>query len=333
MTQRLAIDLGTANSLVFVQGKGIVVQEPTVVAFSIEDKKVLAIGHEAKEMLGKVPGNIEARRPIKNGVIAYYKLTEAFLKRLMDKAIGTSRIFKPEVMISVPAEITSVEERAVIDAVLAAGASKVYLLPEPIAAAVGAQMPIHTSSGNMIVNMGGGTSEIAIISLNGVVISKSEKTAGDAINDAIISHVRKTYGVLIGEQMAETIKMRIGSAIENEVPKRMEVRGRDLNTGLPGSYNVDGNNLVPAIRVILNKIIYSIKEVLEQTPPELASDIIDNGIVLSGGTANLENIDILFTKAIGVPVHVVDEPLTAVVRGISTALDNIDSLRRSLRSS
>jgi rod shape-determining protein MreB len=329
--KRIAIDLGTANSLVIVQGRGIVIQEPTVAAFSIEDKKVLAIGNEAKEMLGKVPGNIVARRPLKNGAIAYYKLTEAFLKQLMDKAIGRSRFFKPEVMISIPAGITSVEERAVIDAVNSAGAGKVYLLPEPIAAAIGAGMPIHTSAGNMIVNMGGGTSEIAILSLNGLVLAKSERTAGDAINNALIDYVRKKYGLLIGEQMAEVVKMKIGSAVEVANPKTMEVRGRDLNSGLPQMIQITSNQTVHPIRTVLNKIIYSIKDILEQTPPELASDIIDYGIVLSGGTAMLTGIDELFTRALGVPVHVVDEPLTAVVRGLSHALDHLDVIKRSLR--
>jgi rod shape-determining protein MreB len=329
--KRIAIDLGTANSLVIVQGRGIVIQEPTVAAFSIEDKKVLAIGNEAKEMLGKVPGNIVARRPLKNGAIAYYKLTEAFLKQLMDKAIGRSRFFKPEVMISIPAGITSVEERAVIDAVNSAGAGKVYLLPEPIAAAIGAGMPIHTSAGNMIVNMGGGTSEIAILSLNGLVLAKSERTAGDAINNALIDYVRKKYGLLIGEQMAEVVKMKIGSAVEVANPKTMEVRGRDLNSGLPQMIQITSNQTVHPIRTVLNKIIYSIKDILEQTPPELASDIIDYGIVLSGGTAMLRGIDELFTRALGVPVHVVDEPLTAVVRGLSHALDHLDVIKRSLR--
>lgn len=329
--QKLAIDLGTANSLVIQQGKGILVQEPTVVAYSIEDRKVLAIGHEAKEMLGKVPGNIVAKRPMQNGVIASYKLTKQFLKELIIKAVGKGRFVKPEIMIGVPAGITSVEERAVIDAVASAGASKVYLIPEPIAAAIGAQMPIHTSAGNMIVNMGGGTSEIAILSLNGIVSAKSERTAGDALNNVIITYIRKNFGLLIGEQMAEQIKFRIGNAFEEENPKTIDVRGRDLNTGLPSSVNINANQLVAPIRSVLNRIIYSVKEVLEDTPPELASDIIDYGIVLSGGTSQLRGIDDMFTKAIGVPVHVVEEPLTAVVRGISDALDHIDVLKRSLK--
>jgi len=328
---KLAIDLGTSNSFVIVQGKGIVVREPTVVAYSPEDKKVISVGWEAKEMLGKVPTNIMAKRPLRDGVIAYYKLTEAFLKKLIDKAIGRSRIFRPEVMISVPAEITSVEERAVIEAVASAGAGRVYLIPEPIAAAIGAKMPIHTSSGNMIVNIGGGTAEIAILSMNGIVKSKSERTAGDALNEAIINCIRKNYGLLIGEQMAESIKIEIGSAVKVDKPGKMEIRGRDLNSGLPTGMLIDTNILVNPLVNVLNKTILSIKSVLEETPPELASDIIDFGIVLSGGTAQLENIDILFTKAIGVPVHVVEEPMTCVVRGISEALEHIDVIKRSLR--
>lgn len=331
MNPKIAIDLGTANSLVFVKGKGIVVREPTVVAYSPNDRRVLAVGWDAKEMLGKVPENILAKRPMKNGVIAYYKLTEALLKKLIDKAIGRSRFFRPEVMISVPAEITSVEERAVIDAVSSAGAGKIYLIPEPIAAAIGAEMPIHTSSGNMIVNMGGGTAEIAILSMNGIVKSKSERTAGDAINDALQDFLKNGFGLLIGEQMAEQIKMEIGTAIKVDKPKKMEVRGRSLTTGLPGSVTIDANQTVEPISRVLNKIILSVKEVLEETPPELASDIIDYGIVLSGGTSLVSNIDELFTRALGVPVYVAEDPLTCVVRGISKALDDIDVIKRSLK--
>ena len=254
-----------------------------------------------------------------------------FIKRLLDMAIGKSRLLKPEVMISVPAGITSVEERAVIDAVASAGASKVYLIPEPIAAAIGAEIPIHTSAGNMIVNMGGGTSEVAIISLNGIVLSKSQRTGGDALNEIIINYIRKNFGLLIGEQMSESIKMKIASAVNLENPEQMEVRGRDLNSGLPGTLTVNTNQLVQPINSILKDIIYSIKDVLEKTPPELSSDIIDHGIVLSGGTALLKGIDDLFTRALGVPVYVVEDPLTAVIRGIAKALDHIDELKRTLK--
>ncbi len=329
--KKIAIDLGTANSLVYLQGKGIILNEPTVVAYSIEDKKVLAIGNEAKDMLGKVPGNIVARRPMQHGVIAYYKLTEAYLKKLMEKALGRSRIFRPEVMVSVPAGITTVEERALIDALTSAGAGRVYMIPEPIAAALGAEMPIHKSSGNMIVNMGGGTSEIAILTLNGIVIARSERTAGDELNNSLINYIRKKYSLLIGEQMAEKIKMEIGSAIELENPHKMEVRGRSVTSGLPTNIQLTTNDLVKPLQEVLNKIILSIKEVLEKTPPELSSDIIDYGIVLSGGTANLEGIDELFSQALGVPFLIADDPFKAVVRGVAKGLENLEEIKRSLK--
>ncbi len=332
MAKKVAIDLGTANSLVFVQGKGIVVREPTVVALSLDDKKVLAVGQDAKEMLGKVPGNIIAKRPLKQGVIASYKLTEALLKSFLNKAIGRSRFFKPEVMISVPAGLTSVEERAVIEAALSAGAGKIYLIPEPIAAAIGAELPISTSTGNMIVNMGGGTTEVAIISMNGIVSFESKRVAGDALNEAILNFMRKSRGLMIGEQMAEKIKMEVGCAIQLDDPLEMEVRGRDANTGLPATVIVTSNEIYEAVRPVLNQIIGAMKTVLEKTPPELASDIIDRGMVLSGGTALFKDIDELFTRATGVPAHIVDKPLEAVVNGIAEALRHLDIIKSSLRS-
>jgi len=262
-----------------------------VVAVSLEDKKVVAVGNEAKDMLGKVPGNIVAKRPLKQGVIASYKLTEALLKTLLNKAIGKARMFKPEVMISVPAGLTSVEERAVIEAALSAGAGKIYLIPEPIAAAIGAQLPISTSTGNMIVNMGGGTTEVAVISMNGILTFQSKRVAGDALNDEITNYMRKSKGLIIGEQMDEKIKMEAGSAVKLENPVEMEVRGRDANTGLPTTILINSNDIHEAVKNVLNQIISAIKDVLEQTPPELASDIIDRGMVLSGGTALFSNID------------------------------------------
>lgn len=329
--KKIAIDLGTSNSIVGVLGKGIKVKEPTVVAVSVDDKKVLAIGTEAKNMLGKVPGNIISRRPLQQGVIASYKLTEALIRDLLNKALGKSRFFKPEVMISVPAGITSVEERAVIEATAQAGASKVYLIPEPLAAAIGAKLPISTSAGNMIVNMGGGTSEIAVISMNGIVTFDSTRISGDALNDAIISHIRKRYNLIIGEQMAEKIKMEVGSATLLDNPIEMEVRGRGATGGMPTSILINSNDVVDAIKVVLNQIIGAIKNVLENTPPELASDIIDRGMVLSGGTALLRNIDDLFTKATGVPAHVVEDPMDTVILGILEALEHFDAIRRSLK--
>lgn len=331
MAKKVAIDLGTANSLVIVEGKGIVVREPTVVAVSLDDNKVVAIGNDAKDMLGKVPENIVAKRPLKQGVIASYRLTEALLKSLLNKAIGKSRFFKPEVMISVPAGLTSVEERAVIEAAVSAGAGRIYLIPEPIAAAIGAELPISTSTGNMIVNMGGGTTEVAVISMNGIVTYESKRIAGDALNDEIINYMRKAKGVIIGEQMAEKIKMEIASAIKVDDEEEMEVRGRDANTGLPTTVLVTANEINEATKPILNQIIGSIKNVLEKTPPELASDIIDRGMVLSGGTALFNNLDVLFTRATGVPAHVADEPLDAVVNGVAEALKHLDVIKGSLR--
>lgn len=328
---RLAIDLGTANTVIIAKDRGIVLQEPTVVAISTKERKVIAVGNEARDMLGKVPENIEARRPLRSGGIANYSAAEALLKRFIEKSVSRVRLNKPEVIISIPVGLTSVEERAVVHALNAAGAGKIYLLPEPIAAAIGAMLPIETTSGNMIVNLGGGTAEIAILSLNGIVACESKRAAGDAINDAIINHVKREFGLLIGEQMAEKVKIQVGSALKIDSPLEMEVRGRNLKTGLPDVIMLSSNDTVEPIRLVLNEIIVSVKSVLEKTPPELASDIIDRGIVLSGGTAMLRNLDELMTKALGVPAHVVEEPLLCVARGLAAALDNIETLRRSLR--
>lgn len=330
LSKRLGIDLGTANSVVFVEDKGVVLVEPTVVAINADDYSVVAVGDEAKTMIGKTPENIVAKRPLRSGVIASYRVTEALLKYFIDKAIGYSRLFRPEVMISVPAGITSVEQRAVRKAALAAGAKKVWLIPEPLAAAIGASLPIHTSAGNMIVNIGGGTAEVAVISMNGVVVFNSARVAGDSLNDAIISYMRKSHGLLVGEQTAEIIKMKIGSALPMDKPKKMEVRGRDSSTGMPRSIEIDSNETVDAMKSPLNQIIRSIKEVLEKTPPELASDVIDRGMVMSGGTSQLKDLDGLLTKATGVPAHVAEDPMFCVVRGTGEALNKLDILQKSL---
>lgn len=330
--KKIAIDLGTANFLVAVQGKGIILNEPTVVAIDMDTKRVLAVGKNAKTMLGRVPGNIIAKRPMKQGVIASYKLTEALISSMLNQAIGRTRFFKPEVMISVPAGITSVEQRAVIEAAVTAGAGKVYLIPEPIAAAIGAELPVSSSAGNMIVNMGGGTSEIAVISMNGIVTYESKRVAGDAINDSIINFVRRKYNLAIGEQMSEQIKIDIGSARLMDNPLEKHVRGRDMTTGLPHSVQLTSNDLVEPINSVLNQILGSIKSVLEKTPPELSSDIIDRGMVLSGGTALLRNIDELFTMAIGVPCHVVEMPQEAVIKGILQSMEHIEVFKAGLRS-
>lgn len=331
MATRIGLDLGTSNSIIAVVGKKEIISEPTVVAISTKDKKVVAIGNQAKGMLGKVPIDIEARRPIRQGVIASYKLTEMIISHLMQKVLGKVRFFKPEVMISVPAGITSVEERAVIEACVQAGAGKVFLIPEPIAAAIGANMPISGSAGNMIISMGGGTSEIAVMSMNGIVTYESKRLAGDALNEAMINFIRKKTGLVIGEQMAERIKIEIGSAVPVQEELTMEVRGRDGTTGMPTSIELKTNDVVDGFKPVLSEIIASIKEVLERTPPELSSDIIDRGMVLTGGTAMLRNIDDLFTKATGVSAHVVEEPELAVIRGIIYALNNLEHIQRILR--
>ena len=328
---KLAIDFGTTNCIIYDSERGILVQEPTVVAISVKEKKVIAVGEKAKVMLGKVPEGVEARRPLKNGGISNYRLAEALLNKFFDISLGKVRIIKPEVIIAIPAGVNSIEERAIIQALKSVGAGHIYLLPEPVAAAIGATMPIHTSSGNLIVNLGGGTAEIAIISLNGMVSYESHKGAGDAINESIISYVKKHHNILIGEHTAEELKINIGSAIITKRNKEMEIRGKNIKTGQPELIVINTNELVEPIRYVLNKIVDSIKKVLSNTPPELMSDIIDRGMVLSGGTSLLFGIDELLTKSIGIPAHVVDDPLTCVARGLNIALQNIDEFKRSLR--
>ncbi len=321
--KKLGIDLGTANSVVFVQGEGIVLMEPTVVAIDVNTYTVIAVGERAKKMIGKTPENIVAKRPLRDGVIADSRVTEALLRHFFDKALGKSRFFKPDVVISVPAGITTVEQRAVLKAANAVGSRSITLLPEPLLAALGAGLPIDKSAGSMIVNMGGGTSEVAVMSLDGIVEYESLRVAGDAINESIISFMRKKKGVLIGEQTAENIKIKIGSAVEVKDPKEMEVRGRDVGAGMPKSMVIDSNDVAKAIEKPLRDIIKAIQTVLEKTPPELSADIIDRGMVMSGGTAKLRNLDKLFSKATGVPAHVADEPLYCVVRGTGIALELI----------
>lgn len=327
--KKIGIDLGTANSVVFIQGEGIAFVEPTVVAIDVNKAKVIAVGSEAKKMIGKTPENIIARRPLRNGVIADSRITEALLRYFFNKALGKSRFFKPDVVISVPAGITTVEQRAVVKAATNAGAKEITMLPEPLLAALGAGLPIETSSGNMIVNLGGGTAEIAVISLDGIVEYDSLRIAGDAINEAIINYMKRKKGVLIGEQSAENIKIKIGSAIEIKNPKSMEVRGRDFGAGLPKAITVDSNDIAAAVKRPLLSIINSIKGVLEKTPPELSADIMDRGIAMSGGTSKLRNLDKLITKAIGVPAYVADEPMYCVAKGTGIALELMEQGERS----
>lgn len=326
LAKKIGIDFGTANSIVYIEDKGIVLNEPTVVAVSLHNKKILAVGKEAKEMLGKTPNGIVARRPLKNGVIASYKVTEVLLRYFLTRALGYGKIFRPEVVISIPAGATSVERRAVYEAVISAGGRKVHLVPEPFLAAIGAGLPINTSAGNMIANIGGGTTEVAVISLNGIVAWQSERVGGDAFNDAVATFIRRKYAIMIGEQMAEEVKITIGSALPMEVPLLMEIKGRDATTGMPKTIEISTNDIVDAFKAPLNLIIQAIKSVLEKTPPELSADIIDRGVVLSGGSAMLRNIDILLTKAIGVPFHITDEPIFAVAKGTGIALRHLDLL-------
>ncbi len=330
--KRIGIDLGTANSLVYVAGVGIVLSEPTVVAVSTDDNKVLAVGNEAKEMLGRTPGNITISRPLRDGVIADFVITEAMLRFFIDKVCGSSRFFKPEVMICVPAGITSVERRAVLDATLSAGAKVAYLIDEPLAAAIGAQIPIANPSGNMIVDIGGGTTEAAVICLGGVVVHTSVRTGGNKIDEAIQIGIRKKYSLIIGENQAEEVKIKIGSAtaVKNSENKILPVRGRDAISGLPKTFELSSQEVKEMIDGIVQKIVSGVKQVLEQTPPELASDIIDKGIVLSGGTSLLANMDKLMTESTGVPCHVAENPLICVALGTGMALENLDLYKRSV---
>ncbi|MCC7303887.1 rod shape-determining protein [bacterium] len=329
---RLGIDLGTANSVVFVQGKGVVIEEPTVVAIDTSDLSIIAIGQEAKIMVGKTPESIMIKRPLRNGVIASARVTEELLKYFINKAIGRFRIFRPEVMISAPVGITSVEKRAVIKAAIHAGAGKVYLIPEPLAAAIGAKLPIHSSSGNMVVNMGGGTTEIAVISLNGIVVATSVRVAGDEFNSAIAAYARRERGLIIGEQTAEKIKVTIGSAVRVEKQEQMEVSGRDIATGLPRGDIFTTNEIAEALKNPLGEILASLKKLLERTPPELSADIIDRGVVMSGGSSLLKNLDRLFSKVLGVPAYLADDPIHCVARGTGVALDYLDVLEKTITS-
>lgn len=328
--KRIGIDLGTANSLVWVASRGIIMNEPTVVATMADDGRVVAVGNEAKEMLGRTPGNIVASRPMRDGVIADYRVTEAMLRYFIAKVCGRVFLFKPEVMICVPAGVTQVERRAVLDATLSAGAKIAYLIDEPLAAAIGAKIPIAAPSGNMIIDIGGGSAEAAVISLGGVVVHKSVRVAGTKVDEAISSFLRRRHNLLIGETTAEEVKLKIGSATLLPTMESMEVKGRDTVTGLPRAATVTSTEITEAIRPVLNQIVGAAKGVLEETPPELASDIIDKGIVMSGGTSILRNFDKLMTELTGVPCHVAEEPLLCVVRGTGVAIENLDLYKKSI---
>jgi len=330
--KKIGIDLGTANTLVYVPKKGVIINEPSVVAVSIDDNKVLAVGNEAKEMLGRTPDTIIAHRPLKDGVIADYKVTQAMLNYFINKAGGRIRLFRPEVMVSVPAGITSTERRAVIEAATRAGAKAAYVVKEPVLAAIGAGIPINEASGNMIIDIGGGTSEVAIISLGGVVAWDSVRVGGDKIDRAIADYIKKKYNLAIGERTAEEIKIKIGNALPQKEKEFIEIRGRDLVNGLPKTISIDNNEVTEAISDQLEEIIRAIKNVLQKTPPELAADIMNKGMVLSGGGALLRKLDELITQSTGVPCYTANEPLFCVVKGTGIALENLEAYKRSIMS-
>lgn len=330
---KLGIDLGTTTVLVYVPKRGIVLHEPSVVAISAIDKKILAVGKEAKDMLGRTPETIIAHRPLKDGVIADYKTTEAMLRYFINKAMGSWRIFKPEVMVAVPGGITSTERRAVIDATLAAGARSAYIIKEPIVAAIGANIPIGNASGHMIIDIGGGTAEMAVISLGGIVSSASVRIGGNKLDLAISEFVRRKYSVAVGERTAEDIKIHIGSAMYLEEKLSMEVKGRDMVTGLPKIITVTSDDVTEAITPAMEGLITAIKEVFHTTPPELSADVMEKGMVLSGGTSMLRNIDRLFARATGVPAYVADDPQYCVAKGTGIALENLEAYKRSIFSS
>ena len=329
-TPKLGIDLGTANTLVFVPGKGIVLNEPSVVAISDVGRKVLAVGAEAKEMIGRTPGEIIAYRPLKDGVIADYRVTQAMLKYFIGKAVGRFQMFKPEVMISVPTGVTSTERRAVVEAAIKAGAKNAYVVKEAVLAAIGAGIPIQEPRGNMVVDLGGGTADVAVISLGGIVASTSVKCAGDKLDHAIADYIKKTFNLGIGEKTAEAVKIGIGSAVPVEEELTMTVRGRDFITGLPRTAEIRTNDVVKAMGKELREIIKAIRDVLQETPPELAADIIDRGITMTGGTALLRNFPELVLRRTGVKAQVADEALFCVARGTGIALEHLEIYKKAV---
>lgn len=330
LVRKIGIDLGTANTLVFVSGKGIVLNEPSVVAVSMPENKILAVGNEAKDMIGKTPDSIVTYRPLKDGVIADYKATEAMLRYFISKALGKWNLFKPEVMISAPAGVSSTEKRAVVEAAVKAGARAAYVVKEPTLAAIGAGVPIQEASGHMIVDIGGGTTDIAVISLGGIVSSVSVKVAGNRLDEAIITYIKNTFNLAIGEKMAEQVKIAVGSAVATEEELKCTIKGRDYLTGLPRSAEISTNEVVKAIESELKEMMRAIKYVLQETPPELSSDIIDLGIIMTGGGSLLRNISELVFRSTGVNASVADEALLCVAKGTGIALEHLDVYKRSI---
>jgi len=328
--KRLGIDLGTANTLVYVPGKGVVLNEPSVVAVSEQDNKVLAVGLEAKGMIGRTPDSIIAYRPMKDGVIADYRVTEAMLRYYINKALGKFNFFKPEVMVSVPAGVSSTERRAVIEACIKSGAKSAHIVKEPILAAIGAGIPIHEARGHMIVDIGGGTADVAVISLGGIVASTSVKCAGDKIDRAIADYIKKTFNLAIGDKTAEDIKVKIGSAVPLDEELVMTIKGRDFVAGLPRTAEVSTNEIVKAIDKELREIVKAIKDVLQETPPELSADIIDQGIIMTGGSSQLRNLPELVYRRTGVKARLSDDPLFCVAKGTGIALEHLEAYKKSI---
>lgn len=330
--RKIGIDLGTCNSLVFISGKGVVLQEPSVVAVTLSENKILAVGEAAKEMTGRTPDTIRVYRPLKDGVIADYRVTQAMLRYFIDKITGPFRFLKPELMIGIPAGITSTERRAVIEAGMAAGAKQVFVAKEPILAAIGAGIPINSCSGYMIVDIGGGTSEVAVISLGGIVACHSVRVAGDKLDVAISDFIKKKHNLAIGERTAEEIKIKIGTALPKKEENFLEIRGRDLISGLPRNVKISSNEIAEAISDPLSGIIQAIKAVLRDSPPELSADIMDKGMVLSGGGALLRSIDEMIAKSTGVPCFIAEDPLLCVAKGTGVVLENLDVYKKSIMS-
>ncbi len=329
---KIAIDLGTCNSLVFVPKKGVILKEPSVVAISYPEKKILAVGEEAKLMIGRTPDNIRVYRPLRDGVIADYKVTQAMLKHFIQKAQGKFSFLKPEVIISTPAGSTSTEKRAVIEAAISVGAKRAFVVKEPILAAIGAGIPINSSEGNMVIDIGGGTSEIGVISLGGIVASDSIRIGGDKMDEAITEYIKKKHNLVIGTQSAEEIKIKIGAAVRQKKDEVIEVRGRDLPSGLPKNVKVSTNELVEPLRESLSDVVETVKQVLRKTLPQLSADIIDKGMILTGGGSLLRGIDELISKKTGVPCFLADKPLYCVINGIGGVLENLETYKKTLMS-
>jgi len=329
-SKKLGIDLGTTSTLVFVPGKGIVLNEPSVVAVSEDDNRIMAIGADAKEMIGRTPDNIIAYRPMRDGVIADYRVTEAMLRYYINKALGKWNFIKPEVLVSVPAGVTSTERRAVVEAAIKAGAKNAYVVKEPILAAIGAGIPIQEAAGHMVVDIGGGTTDVAVISLGGIVASTSVKCAGNRIDSAIADYVKKTFNLAIGDKTAEEIKIKVGSAIPLEEELAITIKGRDFILGLPRSVEIKTNEIVKAISKELREMIKAIKDVLQETPPELSADIIDRGIIMTGGSSQLRNLPELVYRRTGVKAIMAKEPVFCVARGTGIALEHLDTYKKSI---